>query len=113
MIEAGRSRWKIENNNVLKTKSYQFEHQFEHGSKNLAAVLASLISLAFLFHTVLEHFEQCYQLLRNTLSSRKMFFDDVRALTHYICFESWQLMLEFMLRGDLRFPFRFLASLKL
>ena len=101
IVEAGRSRWKIENenNNTLKTKGYHFEHNFGHGKKNLSAVLATLILLAFLFHTVLEHIDKCYQLLRSVLSSRQMFFDDVRALTRYICFESWQQMLEFMLRG--------------
>lgn len=65
----------------------------------LSAVLASLILLAFLFHTILEHIDKCYQLLRSVLSSRKMFFDDIRALTRYICFESWQQMLEFMLKA--------------
>jgi hypothetical protein len=36
IIEAGRSRCKIENenNNVLKTKGYHFEHHFGHGSKD-------------------------------------------------------------------------------
>ena len=101
IVEAGRSRWKIENenNNTLKTKGYHFEHNFGHGKKNLSSVLATLILLAFLFHTILEHVDQCYQLLRQTLSSRQMFFDDIRALTRYICFESWQQMLEFMLKG--------------
>ena len=101
IVAAGRSRWKIENenNNTLKTKGYHFEHNFGHGKKNLSSVLATLILLAFLFHTVLDHVDKLYQLLRSVLSSRQMFFDDVRALTRYICFESWQQMLEFMLRG--------------
>jgi len=101
IIAAGRSRWKIENenNNTLKTKGYHFEHNFGHGKKNLSSVLATLILLAFLFHTVLEHIDKCYQLLRAELPSRKTFFDDIRALTRYICFESWQQMLEFMLQG--------------
>jgi hypothetical protein len=101
IIAAGRSRWKIENenNNTLKTKGYYFEHNFGHGKKNLSSVLASLILLAFLFHTVLEHIDKFYQLLRSELPSRKTFFDDIRALTRYLCFESWQQMLEFMLQG--------------
>jgi hypothetical protein len=101
IIAAGRSRWKVENenNNTLKTKGYNFEHNFGHGKKNLSSVLATLILLAFLFHTVLEYIDKCYQLLRDELPSRKMFFDDIRALTRYICFESWQQMLEFMLQG--------------
>ena len=101
IVAAGRSRWKIENenNNTLKTKGYHFNHNFGHGKKNLSFVLATLILLAFLFHTVLEHIDKFYQVLRTVLSSRQMFFDDIRALTRYICFESWQQMLEFMLKG--------------
>ena len=40
---------------------------------------------------------ECYRPLREHLSSRKMFFDDIRALTRYLYFESWQALLEFML----------------
>ena len=100
IAEAGRARWKIENenNNTLKTKGYSFEHNFGHGKKHLASVLATLILLAFLFHTILEYFDECYQLLREHLSSRKMFFDDIRALTRYMYFKSWQDLLEFMLK---------------
>jgi hypothetical protein len=65
----------------------------------LSSVLATLILLVFLFHTVLDHFDKCYRLLSAELTSRKTFFDDIRPLTRYICFESWQQMLEFMLRG--------------
>ena len=56
VAQAGRGRWKIENenNNVLKTKGYHIEHNFGHGKKYLAAFLLSLNLLAFLFHTVLE-----------------------------------------------------------
>ena len=101
IVAAGRSRWKIENenNNTLKTKGYHFEHNFGHGKKNLSSVLATLILLAFLFHTVLKHIDKCYQLLREALPTQKTFFDDIRALTRYMCFESWQQMLEFMLKG--------------
>ena len=55
-VAAGRSRWKIENenNNTLKTKGYRFEHNYGHGKRHLSAVLASLILLAFLVHTVLD-----------------------------------------------------------
>jgi len=96
---AGRARWKIENenNNTLKTKGYNFKHNFGHGKQYLASVLATLIILAFLFHTILEYFDACYRLLREHLASRKMFFDDIRALTRYFCFENWQKLLEFML----------------
>ena len=107
IVSAGRTRWKIENenNNTLKTKGYHFTHNFGHGKKHLAALLASLIILAFLVHTVLQWFDQCYQLLREELPSRKTFFNDLRALTRYVCFDSWQHLMEFMLDGlDIPIP---------
>lgn len=55
--------------------------------------------LAFLFHTVLDYVDAKYQLLRKELSVRKTFFDDIRTLTRYKCFESWEHLLDFMLEG--------------
>lgn len=98
MVRAGRTRWKIENenNNTLKTKGYHFEHNYGHGQQHLAALLATLILLAFLFHTVLSLVDRAYRQLRDYLSVRTTFFDDLRALTRYICFPDWDAMLEFM-----------------
>jgi hypothetical protein len=62
-------------------------------------VLATAHLLAFLFHTVLDWFDECYRLLRERLPGRQTFFDDIRALTRYLYFENWQCLLEFMLRG--------------
>ena len=49
-MQAGRSRWKIENEtfNTLKNQGYQFEHNFGHGQQNLSVVLAMLMMLTFL-----------------------------------------------------------------
>ena len=101
IVKAGRTRWKIENenNNTLKTKGYHFSHNFGHGKQHLSAMLASLIILALLTHTLLGWFDERYQLLRKALSRRQTFFDDLRALTRYTYFDSWQSLLEFMLRG--------------
>ncbi|HLP87871.1 MAG TPA: ISNCY family transposase, partial [Nostocaceae cyanobacterium] len=61
--------------------------------------------LAFLFHTLLELIDIQYQLLRQHLPSRKTFFDDLRALTRYLYFDSWNSLLRFMLEGlELEFP---------
>jgi hypothetical protein len=101
IVDSGRTRWKIENenNNTLKTKGYHLEHNYGHGKENLSEVLFSLIILSFLFHTVLELFDTRYRLVRENLPSRETFFDDVRALTRYICFKDWNDMLVFMLKG--------------
>lgn len=106
-IEAGRSRWKIENehNNTLKTKGYNLEHNFGHGKQNLSNLLLSLNLLAFLFHTLLELYDPRYRLIRHTLPRRDRFFNDVKALTQYMLFESWEALMLFMLEGlDLEDP---------
>jgi len=101
VVAAGRARWKVENenNNTLKTKGYQLEHNYGHGKKHLSSLLASFIILAFLFHTVLELVDEKYQLIRRKLPTRKTFFDDIGALTRYLCFDSWDMLLRFMMRG--------------
>ena len=101
VIEAGRCRWKIENenNNTLKTKGYHFEHNFGHGKKHLSATLLTLNLLAFLFHTVLELADiQCAQ-LRQALPRRDTFFQHIATLTQYLCFFSWDSLLTFMIRA--------------
>ncbi|NET40283.1 MAG: ISNCY family transposase, partial [Cyanothece sp. SIO1E1] len=44
IVLAGRTRWKVENenNNTLKTKGYHLEHNFGHGQHHLSAFLATL-----------------------------------------------------------------------
>ena len=101
IVADGRARWKVENenNNVLKNNGYNLEHNFGHGKKYLSQFMLTLNLLAFLFHTVLEVVDQKYKLIRSELPTRKTFFDDIRALTRYIYFESWDAMLIFMIRG--------------
>jgi hypothetical protein len=101
IVAAGRTRWKVENenNNTLKTKGYHLEHNFGHGKQHLASLLATFNILAFLLHTLLELLDAKYRLLRQTLVRRQTFFDDLRALTRYICFASWTQLLDFMLQG--------------
>jgi hypothetical protein len=101
IVAAGRTRWKVENenNNTLKTKGYHLEHNFGHGQQYLASVLATFNILAFFLHTLLGLLDRKYRLLRQTLVSRKTFFDDLRALTRYICFDNWKHLLDFMLQG--------------
>ncbi len=98
IVAAGRARWKVENenNNVLKTKGYHLEHNFGHGAQHLAAVLVTLNLLAFLFHTVFELWDATYQALRSALGARQTFFNDIRTLTRYFVFDSWDQLVRFM-----------------
>jgi hypothetical protein len=101
LAQVGRTRWKIENenNNTLKTKGYHLEHNFGHGQQDLANVLATLNMLAFLIHTIQEMIEPAYLQLRRALGARKTFFNDLRALTRYMVFDSWDNLFLFMLEG--------------
>ena len=101
MVLAGRARWKVENenNNTLKTKGYNLEHNFGHGKQHLSSLLSTLNILSLLFHTLLELLDQKYKRLRSHLPTRKTFFDDLRALTRYMYFDSWDHLLTFMLEG--------------
>lgn len=94
----GRNRWKVENEgiNVLKNQGYHFEHNYGHGQQHLSTVLLTLLLLAFLFHTALALSCQFYQAVRRELGPRRTFFNDLRALTRYMYFPSWQQLLTFM-----------------
>jgi hypothetical protein len=101
IARVGRARWKVENENinVLKTKGYNLDHNFGHGEQHLANVFFSLNILAFLVHTAQHLLNKTYRLLRETLAVRRTFFNDLKALTRYITFESWDLLFDFMLEG--------------
>jgi len=96
-----RTRWKIENenNNTLKNQGYHFAHNFGHGKQFLSMTLLTLNLLAFLFHGILQLMDVNYQLVRAELGPRKAFFNDIKALTKYLYFESFQALLAFMVEG--------------
>lgn len=98
VAEAGRSRWKVENenNNVLKRYGYHLEHSFGHGHQHLATILVLLNVLAFLFHTVIDLCDDEYRRVRAELGTRQTFFNDISTLTRYLYFQSWKHLLHFM-----------------
>ncbi|MDY6875792.1 MAG: hypothetical protein SWK90_06265 [Chloroflexota bacterium] len=100
IVGMGRAHWKIENENknVLKTKGYHLEHNYGHSREHLSSFLLTLNLLAFLFHTVLETVDDKYQLVREALAARRTFFNDIRALLRYLLFDSWEHLLDFMIR---------------
>jgi hypothetical protein len=101
IIQAGRARWKTENenHNTLKNHGYHLEHNYGHGQQHLATVLIVLNVLAFLLHTVMDLTSEKYRQLRQELGARMTFFDDLRTLMRYYQFASWDDLLDFMLRG--------------
>jgi hypothetical protein len=101
LVAAGRARWKIENehNNVLKNRGYHLEHNFGHGKKHQASLLLTMNLLAFGLHTLLELADENYRLIRATVGARRRFFQHLEALTAYLHFESWERLMDFMMRG--------------
>jgi len=114
LVDSGRARWKIENenNNTLKTQGYHLEHNFGHGKKHLATLLATMNVLAFLFHTMLEFLDEKYQWLRKAFGARKRFFEGIRILLIYHPYKSFSSFMIFMIEGlqkpipieDLHYP---------
>jgi len=84
---------------VLKNHGHHLEHNYGHGQQYLSSVLVILASLAFLCHTVLQLCDRPYQRLRAELATRRTFLADIRALTRYLFFESWDHLVAFMITG--------------
>ena len=99
IISAGRTRWKIENenNNILKTKGYHLEHNFGHGNENLSKNLCSLNILAFLFHTIQDFCDELYNELLKIIGTRKEFFQGISFITTLFNFKSFDDMLRWII----------------
>jgi len=95
----GRARWKIENenNNTLKTKGYNIEHNFGHGKQHLSKTLCSLNILAYLMHTIQEFVDEQYIELRALCHTRIGFFEAIRTISSYIIFKNFESMLAWMI----------------
>jgi len=101
ITSCGRARWKIENenNNTIKTKGYNLEHNFGHGKTYLSQTLCSLNILTFLFHTIQEFIDEQYIELRTLTNTRIEFFEELRAVSTYILFKNFELMLAWMIKS--------------
>jgi len=82
VMRAGRARWKIENEtfNTLKNQGYHFEHNYGHGEKNLATVLALLMFLAFAVDQMIQRCWQVFRKVRAGLRTKAKLWDSLRGL---------------------------------
>ena len=101
IIEAGRARWKIENenNNTLKTGGYNLEHNFGHGKKGLSELLLVFNILAFLTHTICLKYDDRYQELYQLINKRKTFFNHLNTFTTFFYFLDWDTLFQTMIKG--------------
>jgi hypothetical protein len=96
LAAGARARWKIENEtfNVLNNRGYNLEHNFGHGKRHLATVLAILNLLAFACHTVCKLGDRAWRAATRELVTRQGFFQSLRTITTYLVFPSWNTLLE-------------------
>ena len=98
IAKMGRNRWKIENEafNILKTKGYNLEHNFGHGKKHLANVLACFNLLAVLIHHLSETLCELYASVRACFGARTRFFQALAFSLSIQIFDSWHDFLTFV-----------------
>ena len=99
IIQAGRARWKVENEtfNILKNNGYHLEHNFGHGKENLCNLFVCLNLLAFNFHTLCNLLDEQYQTIQEKMGRRQTFFDELKVLTKYTLFSSWTQLFDHIL----------------
>lgn len=95
LVQAGRARWKIENEtfNTLKNQGYHIEHNFGHGQRNLSINFFILNLIAFFIHQILELCDPGYQYCRSKFSARKEYWNNLRAAIHIMLFRNFEHLL--------------------
>jgi hypothetical protein len=101
IMQAGRERWKIENEtfNTLKNQGYNYEHNFGHGYKTLSNVFAGLMLLAFLVDQCLEDVNLEFRAVMKKYGSRSNLFKKIRAKFCDFMIMSYQALYAYMLNG--------------
>jgi hypothetical protein len=99
LVKAGRCRWKNENEcfNVMKNHGYCMEHNYGHGQINMAFNFYLFTLLAFFIHQIFELTDRQYQACRKKLGSKKHLWETIRSYIKIIVFDSWEILLEFVL----------------
>lgn len=98
LVKAGRARWKIENEtfNTLKNQGYHLEHNFGHGQQHLSNNFFVLNLLAFFIHQILELCDRGYQYCRSKFSSRKEYWNNLRAAIKLLLFHDFEHLLRYV-----------------
>ena len=102
MTQAGRCRWKIENEcfNTLKNQGYYIEHNYGHGKKHLSYNMYLLTLLAFYFHQIFELTDGAYQACRKKLGSKRFMWEKFRNVIRFFIMDSWTMLMDFILNQD-------------
>jgi hypothetical protein len=94
VVQIGRTRWKIENEqfNVHKNHGYELTHNYGHGQQYLAMVFYLLNLLAYVTHVLLalgdRRYQQCH-----AQESRRELWNALRTLVNRVLVTSWAALL--------------------
>jgi hypothetical protein len=90
VVQIGRTRWKIENEqfNVHKNHGYELTHNYGHGQQTLSMVFYLLNLVAYVAHVLLALGDRLYQRCR-AQESRRELWAALRALLNGLLVESW------------------------
>jgi hypothetical protein len=90
VVQIGRTRWKIENEqfNVHKNHGYELTHNYGHGQQTLSMVFYLLNLLAYVTHVVLALGDRLYQRCRGQESRREL-WNALRTLVNAFLVASW------------------------
>lgn len=99
LVNAGRCRWKIENEcfNTLKNQGYHLTHNYGHGKDYLSDNMYILTLLAFYFHQIFELTDKKYQACRVTYGSKRQLWENLRVTVRFLLFDSWEDLLDNLL----------------
>lgn len=102
LAQAGRCRWKIENEcfNTLKNQGYHIEHNYGHGKQHLSLNMYLLTLLAFYFHQIFELTDGQYQACRKAFGSKRNLWEHFRTAIRLMLFPSWEVLADVMLNTD-------------
>jgi hypothetical protein len=82
VMRGGRARWRIENETfkTLKNQGYHFEHNYGHGYRHLATVLALLMMAAFLIDQVQQRCNELFKQARAKAGPKCALWEALRHL---------------------------------
>src|SRR5262249_37866867 len=105
VVQIGRTRWKIENEqfNVHKNHGYELTHNYGHGQRTLSMVFYLLNLLAYVAHVILALGDRPYTRCR-TQESRRELWNALRTLVNTLVVESWARLLARYLDDEVASP---------
>jgi len=100
IANAGRSRWKVENEtfNTLKNLGYNFEHSYGHGKQHLSTIFCLLMILAFLVDQIQEACCTVFQRCKLRRGTYRDLWEEMRTFFRTIVLGSWEIFFGLIMR---------------